>query len=287
MLPRDHRDRDQEGDDHHDVLRHLRPRDRAHAAQERAHQDAGQPEEHPHGKLHADKARDDQPHALNLRHQIDERAQRGREHRNRPHRQVAAGLAVAVARREEVRDRVSAIFTQIRRQQERHQTIAAGPSHHIGQPLVAGGKQDARQADERRRAHPVRGDGHAIEQRRHPSPRHVILVEIRGPADQADAGIDRNGDEQEDIAEPQRVGVGMLEQPHHADEAEQPEREQAVIEQQPAPEARLGISHGRTQENAGTRPASDGRKPARAGALIALASADRGWPDSRAWTYPA
>ncbi len=72
MLPRDHRDRNQEGHDQHDVLRDLGPRHRAHAAEERAHQDAGQAEEHADGELHADKAGDDQPYPLDLRHQVDE-----------------------------------------------------------------------------------------------------------------------------------------------------------------------------------------------------------------------
>ncbi|MDT4839139.1 hypothetical protein FQZ97_729220 [compost metagenome] len=222
MLPRDHRDRDQEGDDHHDVLRHLRPRDRAHAAQERAHQDAGQPEENADGKFHADKARHHQPYPLDLRHQVDEGTQRGRQHRNCPHRQVAAGLAVAIARGQEIGNGVAAILAQVWRQQESDQAVASGPAHHVGKALVARCEQNAGQPDEGRGAHPVGGDRHAVEQGRHAPRGDVILVEIGGAADQPDAGIDRDGDKEEDIAEPQRIGVGMLQQPHHADEAKQP-----------------------------------------------------------------
>jgi hypothetical protein len=42
----------------------------------------------------------------------------------------------------------------------------------------------------------------------------------------------------------------MLQQAHHADEAKQPEREQAVVQHQPAAKARLGVWHQQEENRA-------------------------------------
>ena len=92
---------------------------------------------------------------------------------------------------------------QVGREEQRHQAVAAGPAHDEREAAVAGQVQRARHADERRRAHPVRARRHAVEQRRHAPTRDVVLGDVLGgPAHDADAGVEADGGEQEDVADP-------------------------------------------------------------------------------------
>lgn len=72
---RDHRHGNQNCRDQNDVLRDLGPRHRTHAAQKRAHQNARKAAENADREIHADKTRRNQADALNLRDEIDERAE--------------------------------------------------------------------------------------------------------------------------------------------------------------------------------------------------------------------
>ena len=273
-MPADDRHHAQKGHDHDDVLRDLGPRHGAHTAQERAHQNARQPEEHAHRKLDADKARDHQPHTLDLRDEVDERTQRRPQHRNATHDRTAAAFSVAVAVGEKIRHRVAAKFAQVRRQQESDEAVAARPAHHIGETFIARGEHDARQADEGCRAHPVSRGGHAVEERRHTAPCHVVLGQIGRAADQPDARIDGNRDEQKHVAEPHAGPAHVLDRAHHHDEEQQPYGIEPVIQKQPLAEAAVLLRVGGQD----WRPAL---------AVSAFPSVDRGWLGSQAWTCPA
>ncbi len=184
--------RDQVGDDQHDVLRDLRPGDRAHAAHHRADQDAGEPDEHRDRERDVEEALGDDADADDLRDDIDERG--GDQH---DHADEARDVA-AVARAEEVRHRVLAELAQIGREQDRHQHVAAGPAEHEGKPAIAERIEAACHADERSGRHPVRARRHAVVDRGHAPSGDVVLAHLHGAAEDADIGIhaDREGDEQ-------------------------------------------------------------------------------------------
>jgi hypothetical protein len=114
---------------------------------------------------------------------------------------VKRGVA-AIARPEEVRDRELAELAQVRRQQEGHQAVAAGPAENEGQTVKALQVKTTSHADERGGRHPVRAGRHAVEDGRHTSPRHVVLGDVCRPAHDADAGIKRDGGKQEHVPDP-------------------------------------------------------------------------------------
>ena len=187
---------DHVGDNQDDVLRDLRPRDRAHAPQERAHQDAAQPQEDPDFERHAGQPRRDQPYAIDLRHDVSEGAQdRG------THADEARNVS-AIPRAEKVRNRELAELAQIGRQEQGHQAITAGPAEDECQAVEAQQVERSRHPDERRGGHPVRPGCHAVEQRGHTTARHVVLRRIGSPAHHADAGIKAHRCEQENVADP-------------------------------------------------------------------------------------
>ena len=196
VLDRQPDDRNHVGDDQDDVLRDLRPGHRPHAAQERAHQDAAEAEEDAEHELDAGQARRDQAHAVDLRHDIGERAQ------DRGDDADEARDVAAVARAEEVGNRELAELAQVRREEQRDQAVAAGPAHDEREPAVAGEVQRAGHADERRGAHPVGAGRHAVEQRRDAASGDVVLGRIGRPAHDADAGVQADRGEQEDVADP-------------------------------------------------------------------------------------
>ena len=221
LLHRQPDHRDHVGDDQDDVLRDLRPRHRAHAAQERAHQNAAQAEENAELERHAGQARGDEADAVDLRHHVGERAQ------DRGEDADATRDVAAIARAEEVRNRELAELAQIRRQEQRDQAVAAGPAHDEREAVEAGQVQRAGHADERRGAHPVGAGRHAVEQRRHAPAGHVVLRGVRRAAHDADAGVEADGREQEDVADPsprQAHLLGDREQDHEGDEAAGVER---------------------------------------------------------------
>ncbi len=230
LLDRQPRHRHQEGHQQHDVLRHLRPCDGAHAAQERAHEDAAQAQEHAHLERHAGDAAGDQAHAVDLRDDVEERAGDGRHHADHP-REIAV-----VARGQEVGDRVLAELAQVGRDQQGHQHEAAGPAEDVGEAAIPAQVQRAGHADERRRGHPVRPRGHAVVQGRHAAPGHVVLGRIGGARQDADAGVEHDGPDQEQEADPAPRQPHLLEQRHHADEGQEGESEGQVDPVQPAAE---------------------------------------------------
>ncbi len=201
--------RDHVGDDQDDVLRHLRPGDRSHSAQERTHQDAGQAEEDPDLEGQSGEPRGDDAHAHDLRHHIGERTEDGGEDADQP-RQVAL-----VAGAEEVRDGELPELAQVRRQEERDQAIAAGPAHDEGEAAVAGQVERPRHADERRRAHPVGAGGHAVVHRRHTTTGDVVLRGFGRAAHDADAGVEADGGQQEDDPDPGSRQAHLLEHRQH------------------------------------------------------------------------
>jgi hypothetical protein len=232
LLERQPRHRHQEGHEQHDVLRYLRPGDGPHAAEERAHEDAAEPEEHAHFERHAGDPAGDQADAVDLRHDVEERARDGRHHADHA-REVAV-----VARRQEVGDGVLAELAQVGRDQKRHQHEAARPAEDVGQAAVAAQVQRAGHADERCRGHPVGAGGHAVVQRRHAAPGHVVFGRIGGACQDADAGIEHDGPDEEQEADPAPRQPHLLQQRHHPDEGQEGEAEGQVDPMQPAAERR-------------------------------------------------
>ncbi len=166
--------RDQVGDDQDDILRHLGPGNRAHTAQHRADQNAGKTNEHRNLERDAEEARSDDANAENLRRHIGE----GR--RNQHDHTSEAGQIAAIPGAEEVRHGILAELAQVRRQQDRHQQVAAGPAEHKGQAIIAKQVERTGHADERRGAHPVGTGGHAVIKRRHTAAGDVVFAHFRG-----------------------------------------------------------------------------------------------------------
>ena len=110
-LRRQDGNRDDVGDDQDDVLGDLSPGHRAHAAQHRAHQDAGEADEHRYAEWNLEEARGDDPDADDLGHDVGEARAEQHDDAEQP-RQVAF-----VPGAEEVGHGEDAELAQIRRQQ--------------------------------------------------------------------------------------------------------------------------------------------------------------------------
>ena len=206
----------QVGNDQDDVLGHLRPSHRAHPAKERAHEDAAQADEHAGPELESRKAAGDQPDAVDLRHHVGERAQDRGEDAHAAHDVTAVALA------EEVGNRELAELAQVGREEQRHQHIAARPAHHECKAVKAGQVQGTRHADERRRAHPVRARRHAVEERRYAPAGHVVFRGVDRAAHDADAGVQRDGGEQEPVADPSTRHPHLLSDREERQEHQEP-----------------------------------------------------------------
>ena len=163
----------------HHVLRHLRPGDGTHAAQERAQQHAPQAQHDADLELHPRQARSDQPHAIDLRDHVGEGTQHRRQSRN------DARPAPAKAHMKKIGHGVQPHGPQVRCNQHRHQTKPARPAQQVGQPTglprstrKALQVQRPRETDERGRAHPVGGGRHAVVHGRYAPACYVVLVGI-------------------------------------------------------------------------------------------------------------
>ena len=196
-------DGDQERHQQHQVLRHLCPGDCAHASQKGTQQHAAQTQQDADLELHPRQPRRDQSYAVDLSDHVNEgtdhRAQRGDE----------ARPAASEALGKEVRHRVEVHGAKPRRDEQRHQAEPSGPSEHISQAArLTGGAgkalqiERARQAEKRRRAHPVCRRGHAVVERRDAAAGDIELVRIGGAAVDADHGVGHHGQEQEHRADP-------------------------------------------------------------------------------------
>ncbi|MNS71429.1 hypothetical protein D3C72_1047980 [compost metagenome] len=230
MLDRQPHHRHQIGNDQNDVLAHLRPRDGAHAAQERTHQHAAQRNEDTQFERNAGHARGDDAHAVDLRDQVRERAQDGAGHTGQA-RQVAA-----VARAHEIGNGVLPETPQVGGQQHGDQHIAARPAQDVGQAAVPRQVQRARHADEGGHGHPVGGRGHAVVDGGHAPPGHVVFDLVRRAADDADARIQAHRDQQEHIADPVARHAQHFGQRQHQDHQRKTCRVQHVDTPQPDPE---------------------------------------------------
>ena len=246
LLHRQPHHRHQEGDDQDDVLRHLRPGHRAHATEEGADQHPAQAEKNADHEVDAGQARGDQPDAVDLRDQVHEGTQHGRDHADHP-RQVAA-----VARAEEIRDGELTEFAQIRGDQQRHQAVTPGPAENEGQPAVALQVQRSGESDERRGRHPVGRRGHAVIERRHPSARDVVLGRVGGAAQDADARIQQHRRQQEGDADPVLGHAHALQRRECQNEQDEAGGVGQVDAIEPAPERRVAerLGHGQAAASA-------------------------------------
>jgi hypothetical protein len=191
-----HQDRrDEVGDDQHDVLRDLRPRHGPHATHHRADEDAGEPDEHRNREADIEEALGDDADADDLRHDIGEAC---RDQHNDT--DEACGIA-AEAGAEEVGHGVLAELAQIGREQDGHEHVAAGPAEDEGKPAIAQRVEAAGHADEARRRHPVRAGGHAVVDGGHASARDVVFAHLHRAAEDADIGIDADGESHEQVAD--------------------------------------------------------------------------------------
>ena len=215
--------RDHVGDDQDDVLGQLRPGHGPHAAEEGAYKDAGEADEHADAELEAGEAAGDDADAVNLRHHVGEGAG-NRDNDADETRQVAA-----VAGAEEIRNGELAELAQVGREKQRHQAVAAGPAHDESQAVEPGVVERAGHADETRRRHPVGARCHAVEDGRHAPPCDVVFGHFRRLRHEADAGIQQDGGEEEDVAEDARLHAEPLEATDQEDEHEETARVEAVV----------------------------------------------------------
>ncbi|MNT42998.1 hypothetical protein D3C72_1794470 [compost metagenome] len=146
----------------------------------------------------------------------------------------------------------------MRRNQHGHQAKAPRPTQQIGQPTRLPRRarkalqvQRARQADERRRTHPVGRCRHAVVHGRNAPPRNVILLSVGRAAIHTDARIDHDGEEQEDGANPvarQALALGPGHEEQKAEDANHIQRQNAVQPPEVCAVARrfrrAGLSHG-------------------------------------------
>ncbi len=250
LLVRQPRHGNQEGQQDDHVLRHLRPGDGAHAAQEGAQEHAAQAQHDADLELHAREPRGDEAHAVDLRHHVGERAQHRRQRRDH------ARPAPAEAHLEEFGNRVEVHRAQMRRDEQRDEAEAPRPAQQVGQPAglsrparEALQVERAREADEGGRAHPVGRRRHAVVERRDAPARDVVFLRVGGAAIDADGRIDHHREEQEDRPDPLPRHAPLLGPGHEQEKGQHAHRvegEQAV--QPPAPRsagaARAPVSHG-------------------------------------------
>ena len=253
LLVRQPRHRDHERQQQHHVLRDLRPGDGPHAAQERAQQHPAQAQHDADLELHAREARRNQPHAIDLRHHVGERAQNSRQRCNhtRP--------APAKTHMEKIGNGVQPHGPQVRRNQHGDQAEAPCPPQQIGQTTGLPWRarkalqvQRARQADEGRRTHPVGRRGHAVVHGRNAPPRHVVVLGVGRAAVHADAGVHHHGEEQKNRADPVARQPLVLGPGHQGQKTQHPRHVQRQDAVQPPQigavrrsAARLALSHGR------------------------------------------
>jgi hypothetical protein len=235
VLHRQPHHRDHVGDDQDDVLGHLGPGHRLHAAEEGAHQDAGEADEHADAELQAGEAAGDDADAVDLRDHVGERAGDGDDDADEA-RDVAA-----VTGAEEVRNRELAELAQVGREEQRHQAVAAGPAHDEGEAVEAGVVERAGHADEGGGRHPVGAGRHAVEERRHAASRDVVFRHFRRLRHEADAGVEQDGGEEEQVAEHLVRHAELFEDADDDDEGDEAARVEGVVLLQVGVELRIGI----------------------------------------------
>ncbi len=207
-LERQVHDRHQVGDDQNDVLGHLGPGDRLHAAEHRAEQHAGQAEVHSVVVVDPDESGHDEADPGHLGHQVGERADDGPDHAHDARR------IAAVARAQEVRDRVGAELAEVRPQEHGEEQVAPRPAHHVPQSEEPLGRDQAGHGDERGRRHPVRAGGHAVVDGGDTAPGDVVLVGVGRAGEDADEDVDGERQRHVDPADPLvRQAEGQLEDP--------------------------------------------------------------------------
>ena len=166
--------RQQIGDDQHDILRHLGPGDRPHAAEHRTKQNAEQAEPDADLERDSQRARSDRPRRVDLRRHIGE----GRHHQD-DHGEQARRVA-AVAGADIVRHGIAAELAQIRRHQRGDEHVAARPPHHEGEITMAAEIDTARHGDEGSTGHPVRSRRHAVEHGGNLAAGHIVGLDLHG-----------------------------------------------------------------------------------------------------------
>ena len=243
LLRRQPDHRHEVGDDQDDVLGDLGPGHRPHAAQHRAHQDAEQADEDRDLEADAEEARGDDADAEALGDDVGERCREQHDHAAQP------GAVALVARAEEVGHGELAELAQVRREQDTDQHVAAGPAEHVAERIVAAEIEAARHRDERRRAHPVGAGGHAVVQRRHLAAGDVVFRQVHRARQDADIGVDADGQEDEAVADKGVRHAHLLE-----DGEDQREDDEAagvaevdlpeIAEEAAAAGSRVGVSHG-------------------------------------------
>ena len=126
MLHRQPDHRNHVCNDQDEVLSHLSPSYSTHTTQERADQNTGQAHIDTHLKRQTSQSGSDQAYAEDLSYDVNEGHQNGRKHTNQ------TCHVAAVTRAKEVRNGELAKLTQVRRQEQGHQTVAASPAQNKG-----------------------------------------------------------------------------------------------------------------------------------------------------------
>ena len=131
------------------------------------------------------------------------------------------GEVAAVAGREEVGNRVGAELPQVRRDEHGDQHVAAGPAEHVAEAVIAERVERAGHADERGRRHPVGAGRHAVVEGRHAASGDVIFGDLHRPRDDADDGVDREREEDEQVADDAVGQADLLEDGEEDDKGEE------------------------------------------------------------------
>ncbi len=120
-------------------------------------------------------------------------------------------------------------------------TVAAGPAQHEGQAVIAGQVERAGHTDEAGGRHPVGAGRHAVEQRRHAPSGDVVFADVRRLRHEADAGVQRDGGEQEDVAEDLVRHAHLFEDADEDDEGDEAAGVEAVVALQVGGKLGLGL----------------------------------------------
>ena len=182
---RDEQRRDRVGDDQHDVLRHLGIGDALHAAEHGIGEHHRRTDQQAGRGRHFQEACKGHAHANHLPDDVSDRDDEKADHSHH----AGTGRIEPVAH--EFRHSELAELAQVRRQKQRKQHIAAGPTHQEDRVVVAAEGDKTRHRDEGSCRHPVSRRRHAVDHRANALTRRVEFSGRACTGPERDAEIQR------------------------------------------------------------------------------------------------
>ena len=187
------------GEDQHAILRDLRVGDALHPAEHGIDENDAHADDHAHGDVDVEEAREHDPHPAHLAGDIGEADEDEADHSDN-----ARGLGI-VPSADEIGHGELAELAQVWRKQKRQHDVSAGPAHQVDRAVIAEEGDQARHRDEAGRAHPVSGRGHAVDDRVHPAAGDVEFLRRTCPAPQGDADVECEAGADEEVDQSLRV----------------------------------------------------------------------------------